>query len=201
MNDNQSAVIQPPSLTTPQIGWVFLQVGVTAFGGLGATVAVMHRELVERRRVLTTEQVTEALAFTKPLPGSTVVQVVSYLGYRLGGWHGSALATIAFLTPPLACMILLAHFYGAARHLPGFAPTLSGLVAAVVGLMVATTVRLGRANTKDLFTCSIALATFAAVAGLRINAALVVVVAGMVALSAGTPVRSSGQGARRVGGE
>lgn len=201
MNDNEAAATQSPSLTSAQIGGLFLQVGLTAFGGLGATVAVMHRELVERRRVLTSGQVTEALAFTKPLPGSTVVQVVSYLGYRLGGWHGSAVATIAFLTPPSACMILLARSYGAARHLPGFSPALSGLVAAVVGLMAATTFRLGRANARDFFSCSIALATFAAVAGLRVNAALVVVVAGLLALCSVTPVTSPSHGAPKAGGE
>ena len=178
---------------------MFLQVGTTAFGGLGATVALMHRELVERRRVLTTEQVTEALAFTKPLPGSTVVQVVSYLGYRLGGWHGSALATVAFLTPPMACMVLLAHFYEAVHTLHGFSSVVNGLLAAVVGLMLTTAYRLGRANVSGAATLAIALVAFAAVVGLKINAALVVVIAGLTGLLALMP--PSGSTPRKAGGE
>lgn len=200
MSEDEAAATHPPSLTTAQIGWVFLQIGMTAFGGLGATVALMHRELVDRRRVLTTGQLTDALAFTKPLPGSTVVQVVSYLGYRLGGWHGSALATVAFLTPPMACMILLAHSYGAVRHLPGFSPVVNGLVAAVVGLMMTTAFRLGRANTTGLLTLSIALAAFAAVVGFQVNAAVVVVVAGLLGLLTLMPSPSSSP-ARKAGGE
>jgi len=199
MSETEAAPTQTPSLTTVQIGWVFLQIGMTAFGGLGATVALMHRELVDRRRVLTTGQVTEALAFTKPLPGSTVVQVVSYLGYRLGGWHGSAIATVAFLTPPMACMILLAHFYEAVHLLHGFSSVVNGLLAAVVGLMLTTAFRLGRANVSGAMTLAVALVAFAAVVGLKINAALVVVIAGLTGLRAHKPPSASTT--RKVGGE
>ena len=198
MSEDEAAEAHP-SLTTAQIGWVFLQVGMTAFGGLGATVALMHRELVERRRVLTAGQMTEALAFTKPLPGSTVVQVVSYLGYRLGGWHGSALATVAFLTPPMACMILLAHFYEAVHLLHGFSSVVNGLLAAVVGLMLTTAYRLGRANVSGAVTLAVALTAFASVVGLKINAALVVVIAGLTGLLALKPPSAST--ARKAGGE
>ena len=199
MSDFEPAATHTPSLTTTQIGWAFLQVGMTAFGGLGATVALMHKELVDRRRVLTSEQMTEALAFTKPLPGSTVVQVVSYLGYRLGGWYGSALATVAFLTPPMVSMIVLAHFYGAVSHLPALSSVVNGLVAAVVGLMLTTTYRLGRTSTKGATTLAIALVAFAVVVGLKINAALVVVIAGLFGLL--TLMPPSNSTTRNAGGE
>ena len=75
----------PASL--PRLGWLFLRIGAVAFGGLGATVAVIQRELVERHRLMTMTDVTEALTYTKLLPGSTAVQVVAYLGWRLGGWQ------------------------------------------------------------------------------------------------------------------
>jgi chromate transport protein ChrA len=48
----------PPFVTILQIGWLFLKIGLTAFGGLGATLAVIHRKLVGRRRLLTAEQMT-----------------------------------------------------------------------------------------------------------------------------------------------
>jgi chromate transporter len=198
MNEDEAAAAHPPSLTTAQIGQIFLQVGMTAFGGLGATVALPHRELAERRRVLTAEQMTEALAFTKPLPGSTVVQVVSYPGYRLGGWHGSALATVAFLTPPMACMISLAHSYEAVHHTHGLSSVVNGLLAAVVGLMLSTASRLGRVNVSGAVTLAIALVAFAAVVGLRINAALVVAIAGLTGLLALVP--PSGSTNREAGG-
>jgi len=69
-----------------QLGLTFLRIGTVAFGGLGATLALIERELVHRRHVATKEEITEALTYAKLLPGSTVVQVVAYLaGASEGG--------------------------------------------------------------------------------------------------------------------
>ena len=73
----------------PTLGWALLRIGAVAFGGLGATLALLQRDLVGRRAWLRSSDVAEALAYTKPLPGSTVVQVVTFLGWRLGGWPGA----------------------------------------------------------------------------------------------------------------
>jgi chromate transporter len=94
-----------------RLGWTFLRIGAAAFGGLGATLALIESELVQRQRVISREQLTEALTYTKFLPGSTVVQVVAYLGWRIGGWRGSAVATVAFLGPAMTMMLGLTYGY------------------------------------------------------------------------------------------
>lgn len=77
----------PPAVTVAPVtlrhlGWVFLRIGALAFGGLGAGLALIERDLVERRKLLAAEDVTEALTYTKLLPGSTLIQVVSFLGFK-----------------------------------------------------------------------------------------------------------------------
>src|SRR6266704_2993655 len=79
--------------------WAFLRIGAVAFGGLGATLALLERDFVKANGWPQSSDVAAAMAYTKPLPGSTVVQVVTFLGWRLGGWAGAILATIAFLLP------------------------------------------------------------------------------------------------------
>jgi chromate transporter len=91
---------------------VFLCIGALAFGGLGAALALIERELVSKRRYLTEAEITAALTYTKLLPGSTVVQVVAYLGYLLGGWRVSALITAAFVVPAAPCSSLLPPTWG-----------------------------------------------------------------------------------------
>src|SRR4029434_4688200 len=81
------------------LGWIFLRIGATAYGGLGTTLALIERELVTQRGMLTPAEVTEALTYTKLLPGSTGPQAIAYLGYKLGGWSGSAPAMAGFLFP------------------------------------------------------------------------------------------------------
>lgn len=166
----------------PLLGWMFLRIGATAFGGLGAALALIERECVDKRRMLLKEDVTEALTYTKLLPGSTVVQVVSYLGYRLGGWSGSAIATVAFVLPSALAMIGLAALYIRTTDLPGLAPTVQGLTAAVAGILLATTYRLGKTNIRGPVALLLAVVAFVAALVFTVNAALIVVAAGIIGI-------------------
>lgn len=78
------------------------------------------------------------------LPGSTVVQIVGYLGWRLGGWSGSAAATIGFVAPAFFVMLALSALYLQVSGLPGIQGALRGLNAAFIGLLVITAYNLGR---------------------------------------------------------
>jgi len=162
------------------LGQIFLRIGAMAFGGLGAALALVERELVDKRQWLTAAEVTEALTYTKLLPGSTVVQVVSYLGFKLGGWSGSAVATAAFVFPSALLMLVLAAAYVSVTAVPAMRPAIDGLTAAVVGILLATTYRLGKANIPDRITLGMALISIVAGAVLGISAALIVVAAGLL---------------------
>lgn len=168
-----------PALT---LGWIFLRIGATAYGGLGTTLALIERELVTKRGMLTPAEVTEALTYTKLLPGSTGPQAIAYLGYKLGGWSGSALAMAAFIFPSALLMVLLAAAYVAATVLPAIGPAVNGLTAGVVGILLATTYRLGKPNVREPLTGGIAAAAFAAGAFLGISAALIVGAAGLLGM-------------------
>lgn len=162
------------------LGWVFLRIGVVAFGGLGASLALIERELVTKRQWLTAADVTEALTYTKLLPGSTGPQVVAYLGYKLSGWSGSAVATAAFVFPAVLMMLVLAAAYVSVTSLPVMRTSVNGLTASVVGLLLATTYRLGKANIPDRITLGLALASVVAGAVLGVSAAVIVVAAGLL---------------------
>jgi chromate transporter len=181
------------------LGWIFLRIGALAFGGLGAALALVERELVEQRRWLTPVDLTEALTYTKLLPGSTVVQVIAYLGYTLGGWPGSALATAAFILPSALAMLVLAALYVAATAVPALGPAITGLTATVVGLLLATTYRLGKATMKEPVTAGIAVAACVVGVWLGLNAALIVVAAGLLGILLFAIVPASEQRAKERG--
>jgi chromate transporter len=177
------AVIHPKSRATRRpgllsLGWALLCVGAVAFGGLGATLALLRRELVERRGWLHPSDATEALAYTKPLPGSTVVQVVAFLGWRLGNWPGAIVATVAFLLPALALMTVAAAAVLALPDAPWVRGALMGLQVAVVGLLAAALWHLARSEAGSALLLAVLVVAFAA--GLFINAALVVAAAGAI---------------------
>ncbi|MGI8482961.1 MAG: chromate transporter [Thermomicrobiales bacterium] len=172
----------PSTLPPIALTWLFLRIGATAFGGLGAALVLLERELIHKRHLLVEAELAESLTYTKLLPGSTVVQVVSYLGYKLGGWPGSALATIAFLLPSALAMLLLSALYVAVAVLPNVGPTINGLTATVVGILLATTYRLGKANSTTPLTRRITLASFVVAAVLNVNAAVIVLICGLIGI-------------------
>ena len=160
------------------LGWALLCVGAVAFGGFGATLALLRRELVEQRGWLQPSDIAEALAYTKPLPGSTVVQVVTFLGWRLGNWPGAIVATIGFLLPALALMTVAAAAVLALPDAPWVRGGLTGLQVAVVGLLAAALRHLARSEAGSALLLSVLLAGFAT--GLFVNAAVVVAAAGAI---------------------
>jgi chromate transporter len=161
-----------------ELAWELLRLGAIAFGGLGATLALLQRVLVDRRGWLQERDVGEALAFTQALPGSTGIQVVAYLGWRLRGWPGALVAALAFIAPAAALMIVVA---AASLALPGeswVSGALTGIQVAVVGLVASAMWRLARSNARGRALTVVLLA--AAVLGFLVPAAIVVVGAGLV---------------------
>src|SRR3982074_2394666 len=136
-----------PSLIS--LSWALLRIGAVAFGGLGATLSLLERDLGKRRGWVRPSDVAAALAYTKPLPGSTVVQVVTFLGWRLGGWTGAIIATVMFLLPAFAMMTLAAAAIFALPETPVVRSALAGLQVAVVGILAAAMWRLARSEASS----------------------------------------------------
>lgn len=160
------------------IAWTFFRIGWLAFGGLGSALAIFQRDLVDRLRWLTASDVAEALAFTKPLPGSTVVQVVTFLGWRLRRWPGALVATVAFLTPATTLMTAGAAAAAALPQTRWTDGAMMGLQIAVVGLLASAIMALVKSEAKTALTKGVVGVAF--VTGLFVNAAVVVLLAGIL---------------------
>ena len=174
-------MIAKRTVTLGSIGLAFLRLGAGAFGGLGAAISLLERDLVQRRKWLTVTDVRDALAFTKPLPGSTVVQVVAFLGWRLCGWPGALLAVVAFIAPATVLMIAAAAGAAMLPDRPWVHGAIIGVSVAVVGLLASAMWRLARSEAPSA-RLSVVL-VIALVAGFFVNAAVVVATAGLVGLS------------------
>ena len=158
--------------------WELLRLGAVAFGGLGATLALLRRALVERRGWLEQADIAAALAFTKTLPGSTGIQVVAYLGWRLRGWPGALLGACAFIAPATLLMIAVAAGSIALPDTAWVRGALTGIQVGVVGLLAASLWRLAQSEAKGSVLMAVLIA--AALLGFFVNAIVVVVGAGLI---------------------
>ena len=166
----------PPSLIV--LGWELLKLGAVAFGGLGSTLALLQRRLGDERGWVDQSVISEGLAFTRALPGSTGIQLVAYLSHRLCGWPGALVGTSAYIAPATVLMILAAAFALALPNHPAIDRALTGLQVGVVGLLAASMWRLARSEAKD--TGRLVVLLLCTVLGFFINAVLVVALAGTV---------------------
>lgn len=174
---------QPQShLSLSQIASVFLLLGVTAFGGQPALLALLNRELVERHGWLDSDEITEAFTYTKLLPGPVVVQVVAYLGYRLRGIRGVITATTFFLFPSVATMLILGITYQRIATNHGVIAALGGLTAAVVGVILVATVGQAKKAIRDAVSVIVAVAVCVAAVLWNVNPALLVLGAGALGI-------------------
>jgi chromate transporter len=160
------------------MAWVLLRLGAVAFGGLGATLSLLQRQLVDRRQWLKETDISEALAITQTLPGSTGIQVVAYLGWRLRGWPGALVAVSAFIAPATALMIAAAAATLALPDRPWVTGALTGVQTCVAGLLAASMWRLSRSAAKSRTLKTVLLT--GCVLGFLVPALVVVVGAGLV---------------------
>ncbi|NGM50349.1 chromate efflux transporter [Caulobacter sp. 602-2] len=125
---------------------VWLKVGCLGFGGPAGQIALLHREVVERRGWVDEDRFAHALSFCMLLPGPEAQQLATWLGWRLHGVRGGLAAGLLFVLPGLAAMLGLSALYVVHGQARWAAPVLLGLKAAVVALVLQALLRMaGRA--------------------------------------------------------
>jgi chromate transporter len=150
---------------------LFLAFSWLALQGFGGVLAVVQRELVEKRRWMTREQFIEDWAVAQIMPGPNVVNLSMMIGGRYFGLPGALAALAGMLAAPLVIVLLLAALYGSVAHTAVAQGALRGMGAVAAGLIAATGIKLMSAlgnNALGLALCGVLAAlTFVAIAVLR----------------------------------
>jgi chromate transporter len=145
---------------------LFLRLGLVAFGGPAAHVALFRDEFVRRRQWLDDREFAELLAASNLIPGPTSTELAMHLGYRQAGWRGLLAAGTAFAGPAIVIVTLLAWAYVRWGALPEAAAVLSGLAPVIVAIVAHATVALGRSVLRGpALVATAALAVVASLAG------------------------------------
>lgn len=121
----------------------FGRIGLLSFGGPAAQIAIMHEELVERRRWLSADQFLRALSLCMLLPGPEAMQLATYAGWRLRGIWGGLLAGLLFVVPGALVIFILAFAYISYGQVPLVQAAFVGVKAAVIIVVLQALLRLG----------------------------------------------------------
>ena len=152
----------PVSFITALRYW--LKLGFISFGGPAGQIAMMHAELVEKRRWISEKRFLHALNYCMVLPGPEATQLAIYIGWLMHKVRGGIAAGLLFILPSLALLITLSWVYLVYGKLPVVVAILYGVKPAVVAIVLAACRRIGARTLHNAWLVTLALAAFAALA-------------------------------------
>jgi chromate transporter len=160
----------------------FLFLGFVNVGGPVAQITMMFNHMVEKRHWLSKDRFVKIMAFCHMLPGPEALQLAIYVGYLKRKVLGGILAGITFIVPGAALMIFLSWLYVRYGQLPQVMNALYVLKPAVLGIIAAGIIKLGRAAIRNSFLAALLVATFVGMRFAGINFLLILLFAGLLNL-------------------
>jgi chromate transport protein ChrA len=178
----EGAAAPPAAPAAPTLGQAFaywLRLGFLSFGGPAGQIALMHEDLVERRRWISEQRFLHALNYCMVLPGPEAQQLATYIGWLMHRSWGGLIAGGLFVLPSLLILIALSWVYMAWGQVPAVAGVLYGIKPAVTAIVVSAAVRIGSRTLKNRWLWGLAAAAFLAIFALGLPFPLIVGLAGV----------------------
>lgn len=158
----------------------WFKLGFISFGGPAGQIAIMHRELVERRRWISERRFLHALNYCMLLPGPEAQQLATYLGWLMHRTAGGVAAGLLFVLPALLILIALSWLYMAWGQHPLVAGMFYGIKPAVCAIVLQAAWRIGARTLHNRWLWALAAAAFLALAAAQLPFPLILGVAAML---------------------
>ncbi len=183
MAEGTAAPPQVRDVSLREAFWVWFRIGWLGFGGPAGQIALMHRELVERRRWISEARFLHALNYCMLLPGPEAQQLSVYIGWLMHRTLGGLIAGVLFVLPGALVLVLLSALYVHYGNTVGLAALFFGLKAAVLALVIEAVLRIGRRALKTRFHLVVAAAAFIAIFLLAVPFPWIVLAAAFIGIA------------------
>jgi chromate transporter len=177
-NGGEGEPVRPPTFLEAFRFW--LKLGFISFGGPTGQIAIMNRELVERRKWISDSHFLQALNFCMLLPGPEAQQLAIYMGWLLHSTWGGIVAGVLFVLPSVFLLWGLAWVYSAYGSIPVVAALFYGLKPAVVAIVAEAVIRIGKKSLRNELLLAMAALAFVGIYFLAAPFPLIVVSAGIL---------------------
>ena len=172
---------RPAGSNGKELARLFLKLGLTAFGGPAAHIAMMQREVVEKRQWMDHQHFLDLIGATNLIPGPNSTEMAIHIGHERGGWKGLLIAGVCFILPAVLITGFIAGLYQRYGQLPTVTQFIYGIKPAIIAIILAAALPLARRALKTAELAVIGLVALgAALAG--INEIYVMFGAGLVVL-------------------
>ena len=180
MDKEEISFTPHPSFLDALRFWVKL--GFISFGGPTGQIAIMQQEIVERRRWVSTERFLNALNYCMLLPGPEAQQLAVYIGWLLHRTAGGIVAGSLFVIPSMFVLFALSYIYTTYGNVVWIASIFSGLKPAVIAVVAAAVLRIGKKALRNSAMVAIAALSFVGIFFLSAPFPVIVLGAGLIGL-------------------
>lgn len=180
--------------------FTFLKIGAFTFGGGYAMIALLETEFIDRRKWMTREEFLDMVAIAESTPGPVAINSATYIGYKVAGVAGAAVATLAVSLPSFAIIYLISLFFDRFLALEWVARAFRGIQVCVVYLIFTAGLDMLRSLPRDalslaIFLCVLAVMTAFSILSVGFSSIFYILISGLVGLLAYSLRRLSGKGA------
>lgn len=146
-----------PPKRLKEVIFLFLKLGLTAFGGPAAHIGIMHDEVVKRRKWLDEQEFLDLLGATNLIPGPNSTEMAIHISYKRAGWQGLILGGMSFILPAVLIVLGLAWLYVQYGSYPQAEWLLYGIKPVVIAIVLQALWSLGQKAFKDWLTAGMVL--------------------------------------------
>jgi chromate transporter len=183
--------MNPPRISLKESFRYWLKLGFISFGGPTGQIAIMHKDLVEKKKWIADDHFLQALNFCMLLPGPEAQQLATYIGWLLNGKWGGIIAGGLFVLPSIFILWGLAWMYASLGSVPTVAAFFYGLKPAVVAIVLEAVLRVGKKSLKTRFLYSLAAAAFIGIYFINVPFPIIVLSAGLIGYLTGVAPANS----------
>lgn len=174
-----------------ELYWTFVKMGCVTFGGGYAMLPILERELVDKRHWTTMDDLRDYFSIGQCTPGIISLNVSTFIGQRRAGIKGAVVSTMGFLTGPILIILLIASFLQNFAQLEVIQHAFAGIRVCVCVLILQAILRLWKKSVVDGFALALYLAifvlnAFSGVLPVKVPAAVLVIIAGVLGIAAST---------------
>jgi chromate transporter len=165
-----------------QLFLTFLKIGAFTFGGGYAMIPIIQKEIVEKRKWITDDDILEIIAIAESTPGPIAINSATFVGYRVAGFFGAFFATLGVVLPSFVIILLISFVLREFQHINAVQYAFNGIRAGVLALLIKALVSMYKKAPKGIFSYILMGASFVLAAFTEINVIFVIIGCGLAGL-------------------
>ena len=153
----------------------FFKIGLFTFGGGYAMIPLIEKEIVEKKKWVGREEITDILAVSQSIPGAIAINSATFIGFKISGRKGALVATLGVILPSFVIISFIASFFSKFGDNHIVKSVFAGIRPAVVALIAFAVVKVGKTSIKDKTGLIVAIIGFVLVIAFNIHAIFVII--------------------------